>query len=260
MKKRWLLFILCGCLWMLSACAAKMPSDSPSGSLEPGSSESGSPPKSAVSNEAAARLVAVTDDGELLLAFMDGKVSRFSPEDAAVSLDGGDASAGEVFWKPGMMLEISSDENAVNIQTGAFDDRCAMYLQVLEDLWKIDPALNEDIRYIGFDLSQTSLTEGEQAAVAQWFSELHQAEPLQGTFEELTKQGYIDGKELYWRDGCLFTITEKEMKGQYSLTPVMFDAQKWRSGLGAYFFMDCTSVQSANGEWGGYQVGSEAIS
>ena len=50
------------------------------------------------------------------------------------------------------------------------------------------------------------------------------------------------------------------MEGVYSLRPVTFDAQKWRSGLGAYFFCDCTSVQSALGQWDGYAVGAEAIS
>lgn len=259
MKNRLLLLILCGCIWMLSACG-ETPSGSSSGNPKTAFSESGSLLGSSISGGGAARLVAVTDSGELLLAFTDGKVSRFSPEDAAVTLDGGNVSPGKVSWKSGMMLEISSGGNAVDIQTGAFDDRCALYLQVLEDLWKIDPALNEDIRYIGLDLSQTSLSEGEQTAVAQWFSELHQGEPLQGTFAELSGQGYIDDEDLYWKDGCLFTITEKELQAQYSLTSVAFDAQKWRSGLGAYFFVDCTSVQSASGEWDGYQIGSEAIS
>ena len=44
------------------------------------------------------------------------------------------------------------------------------------------------------------------------------------------------------------------------MAAVTFDAEKWRSGLGAYFFCDCTSVQSADGHWDGYSVGSEAIS
>jgi hypothetical protein len=50
------------------------------------------------------------------------------------------------------------------------------------------------------------------------------------------------------------------MEGTYSLTPVTFDAWKWRSSLGAYWFCDCTSVQSALGEWDGYSIGSEVIS
>ena len=44
------------------------------------------------------------------------------------------------------------------------------------------------------------------------------------------------------------------------MAAVAFDAEKWRSGLGAYFFCDCTSFQTAAGHWDGYSVGSEAIS
>ena len=50
------------------------------------------------------------------------------------------------------------------------------------------------------------------------------------------------------------------MEDTYSLTPVTFDAQKWRSSLGAYFFSNCTAVQSALGEWSDYTIGSEMIS
>ena len=40
---------------------------------------------------------------------------------------------------------------------------------------------------------------------------------------------------------------------------VSFDARKWRSPLGAYYFTDCTAV-SSGGHWGRYTVGSEMIS
>lgn len=41
---------------------------------------------------------------------------------------------------------------------------------------------------------------------------------------------------------------------------VTFDAQKWRSALGAYFFADCTAEQALDGHWGDYTVGAAAIS
>ena len=52
-----------------------------------------------------------------------------------------------------------------------------------------------------------------------------------------------------WEDGCLFSITGETGK---------FDAQKWRSGLGAYFFLDCTASMEQDGTWT-YTVGGEAI-
>ena len=149
---------------------------------------------------------------------------------------------------------------AVNIH---FDDRCALYLQVLEDLWEVDAGLNGDLTYLGADLSRTSLSDSERAAVAWAFAGRHGGELVTGTWEELAEQGYIDRENLYWEDGVLFSITEKEEPVYFmpeGMAAVTFDAQKWRSGLGAYSFCDCTSVQSANGHWDGYSIGSEAIS
>ena len=68
---------------------------------------------------------------------------------------------------------------------------------------------------------------------------------------------------LNFEEGEIFvdglSIREKPVVGSYSLKPIAFDAQKWRSSLGAYFFHSCTSVQSALGEWGDYQIGSQMI-
>lgn len=82
------------------------------------------------------------------------------------------------------------------------------------------------ITYVGVDLSQTSLSESERAAVAWSFASEHGAELVQGTRDELAEQGYIDQENLL--DGCLFSIAETG-GGKQSVT---FDAQKWRSGLG----------------------------
>ena len=38
-----------------------------------------------------------------------------------------------------------------------------------------------------------------------------------------------------------------------------FTAEKWRSGLGAYYFSGCTARQDAGGQWSAYTVGAEAI-
>ena len=62
------------------------------------------------------------------------------------------------------------------------------------------------ITYVGVDLSQTSLSESERAAVAWSFASEHGAELVQGTWDELAEQGYIDQENLL--DGCLFSIAE----------------------------------------------------
>ena len=154
----------------------------------------------------------------------------------------------------------STQPPAASIQeTEEKDPLADLYLQVLEDLWAVDGALNADISMVGVDLSGTSLTEEDQTALAEAFAESHGVALVQGTWQELCDQGYIDVENLYWADGCHFSIIERELEGTYSLPTVGFDAQKWRSGLGAYFFCDCTAVQSQAGEWG-YSVGAEAIS
>ena len=166
---------------------------------------------------------------------------------------------------------------AIEIVNGGFDDRCVLYLDVLEDLWNVDSGLNDGVEVIGVDLSQANLSPSEQTAVAWVFAGNHGAESVEGSVADLVEQGWITATPLSisgsgidltepqhyfyeWKNGCHFSITEQPMEGTYSLTPVTFDAQKWRSSLGAYFFCDCTAVQSALGEWSKYQIGSEAIS
>lgn len=211
-----------------------------------------------------------------------GDVYTLSPTAVEPTLDGSSTAAMDLVYTPGTLLEITygtvletypgqlGDVTAVNIRSDGFDDRCALYLRVLNDLWDVDGGLNSDITMLSVDLSQTSLSESEQAAVAWAFAGAHGiSDPLTLSYEELAAEGYLAGTEPdsdgipCWEDGCLFTIAEQET-GDNELNgarnTVTFDAQKWRSALGAYFFADCTAEQALDGHWGDYTVGSEAIS
>lgn len=132
-----------------------------------------------------------------------------------------------------------------------------LYLQVLEDLWNEDKGLNEGITVVGVDLTATALTEGEQAAIALRFAQRHGVDVVQGTLEELQERGYI-GREEYprWENGCLFVISETE----HSDGKLRFEAWKWRSAMGAYFFSDCTAFCREDGGWEDYAVGAVAVS
>ena len=132
------------------------------------------------------------------------------------------------------------------------EDVCELYLTVLEDLWNVDPGLNNEISQIGIDLSELShLTEVEKDTVMSEFASKHNLPYVVGTFEELCEQGFIDKENLVWKDGLFFPIkTDKE-----TLT---FDAQKWRSGSGVYFFGQCTAQKNADGKWS-YTTGLEAV-
>ena len=167
---------------------------------------------------------------------------------------------------PGQLAEVT----AVNIRSDGFDDRCALYLRVLNDLWAVDEGLNSDITMLSVDLSQTGLSDSEQAAVAWAFGGEHGiSQVLSLNYEQLAAEGYLTGADPdsdgipCWEDGCLFTITEQET-GDNELNgarnTVTFDAQKWRSALGAYFFTDCTASRDVQGHWGDYTVGAAAIS
>ena len=157
------------------------------------------------------------------------------------------------------------DAQLVNIRT----DVCELYLEVLEDLWTVDPGLNDGISQIGIDLSELShLTELEKETVMHEFASKHNLPFIAGTWEELCEQGYIDKDNLYWEDGLFFSIKTNEdaewnlpaAKDDDSVPELTaFDAQKWRSGLGAYFFGQCTAQKNADGKWS-YTVGQEAIS
>ena len=138
-------------------------------------------------------------------------------------------------------------------------DVCELYLEVLEDLWNVDSGLNHGISQIGIDLSELShLTELEKETVMHEFASKHNLPFIAGTWEELCEQGYIDKDNLYWEDGLFFSIKTNE-DGDSDPEHTAFDAQKWRSGLGAYFFGQCTAQKNADGKWS-YTVGQEAIS
>ena len=93
---------------------------------------------------------------------------------------------------PGQLAEVT----AVNIRSDGFDDRCALYLRVLNDLWAVDEGLNSDITMLSVDLSQTGLSDSEQAAVAWVFGGMHDiSETMTMSYEELAAEGYLTGTE-----------------------------------------------------------------
>ena len=143
------------------------------------------------------------------------------------------------------------------------DDRCGLYLRVLEDLWAADPGLNTDLEELGVDFSGlTDLSESEKSALAWVFGNAHGLTPITGTLEELWEAGCLtpmtqpaEGREdsvaLYrWENGCLFSLSGSAEGG--------FTARKWASGLGAYVFSDCTARQNADGTWT-YEAGAQVI-
>ena len=298
-------FILTLCL-LLTACApaAETP-ESPARTEGPAApaDPAGVPPSLAEDEEPTVltcRVVDGAEDGNLLLAELDEGlyggtgVYRLNVKDVPVTLDG--EAAEPSVLEDGMAVDVAFNGTVLESFPaqlgevysvsawsrgrgrnggGTMFDLCGLYLQVLDDLWKKDPALNGDVSQIALDLSQApgELTEGEKLALVHRFGELHGVEAFAATFEELKEQGYLTPEPLgdgapegaafvRWEDGCLFSITPSEdHEGEsYSLPTLFFNAEKWRSSLGAYGFYDCSAGWGQVSTWNGYQIGSEMIS
>ena len=248
------------------------------------------------------RVVSVSDDNVLLLADVESERGGIYTLDAGeLSLEHDQAELVELLddgqLAVGALVEVAfggdilesypalfGGVERITVLPDEFDDRCALYLRVLGDLWGKDEGLNGDVKYISVDLAATSLTPAERSAVAWTFAQAHDAMPLELNYEQLCEEGYIsglEGEDIFpaWENGVLFTITETDDPVVFNLpdsaeggeTPSMaqynvkntvsFDASKWRTALGAYGFSECVAVQNNNGVWGDYNInGAEWIS
>ena len=287
------LVLLCA---LLAGCAGTAcPPASGGGDQEPS-------PKGAPAT-ARCRVVAVSEGNTLLLADVDSERGDIYTLDAGeLSLEHDQAELGELLddgqLAVGALVEVAfggdilesypalfGGVERITVLPDRFDDRCALYLRVLGDLWGKDEGLNSSgVEYISVDLAATSLTPAERSAVAWTFAQSHGAEPMELSYEQLCAEGYISGLTgenafPQWEKGILFTITETDdpvtfnlpslseggelpSMTQYNIkNTVSFDASKWRTALGAYGFSKCVAVQNNDGVWGDYHInGPEWIS
>ena len=287
------LVLLCA---LLAGCAGTAcPPASGGGDQEPS-------PKGAPAT-ARCRVVSVSENNVLLLADVDSERGDIYTLDAGeLSLEHDQAERGELLadsqLAAGALVEVAyggdilesypalfGGVERITVLPDEFDDRCALYLRVLNDLWGKDEGLNSSgVEYISVDLAATSLTPAERSAVAWTFAQSHGAEPMELSYEQLCAEGYISGLTgenafPQWEKGILFTITETDEPVLFSLpsmsegeeepsmsqfnikNTVSFDASKWRTALGAYGFSKCVAVQNNVGVWGDYHInGPEWIS
>lgn len=288
-----ILSLLCA---LLAGCAGTAcPPASGGGDQEPS-------PKGAPAT-ARCRVVSVSENNVLLLADVDSERGDIYTLDAgSVSLYREPTERGELLadsqLAAGALVEVAfggdilesypalfGGVERITVLPDEFDDRCALYLRVLNDLWGKDEGLNSSgVEYISVDLAATSLTPAERSAVAWTFAQSHSAEPMELSYEQLCEEGYIsglEGEDIFpaWENGVLFTITETDdpvtfnlpslseggelpSMTQYNIkNTVSFDASKWRTALGAYGFSKCVAVQNNDGVWGDYHInGPEWIS
>lgn len=206
-----------------------------------------------------AGVIVALEEGSVLVAPEDGGICWVNRDGALTGFDDAQLAPGtriSVGFGGDVMESYPAqiaDVETVELKEG--DDLAGLYLEVIDALWKVDSGLNGGAEYLAFNLSACdNLTAGEREAVVWMAASERGLTPLTGTFDELVEQGYIDGEALYFEDGLLISFSNME----FSDRSFRFDAQKWRSGLGAYFFTDCTAKLGSDG-WN-YEIGGEAIS
>lgn len=261
MKKWMYICTVCLALSLLAACGQRQDA--------PAEETVNLPPALAPGQEALVCRVVQEEDGILLLAKVDGGAGDaytvsvqgkevLFEDPARTEIEEGDLV--EVVYDGSIQETYPAKPTNVTslwVRAQGFDDLCLLYQEVLDDLLEEDEALAHGITQLGLDLSKTRLPPAEQSAVAlalEWEEDLPVVE---GTWQELADQGYIDDENLYWENGLFLSIEEQEGTEENAVT---FDAQSWRSGTGAYFFCDCTSARSVHGHWSDYTVGSIAVS
>lgn len=129
-----------------------------------------------------------------------------------------------------------------------------LYKRLIQALAEVDPGLNADISQCYFDLTKVdSLSDGEKEGLAYMCGSYFDAWGSQATSDELAAQGILD-RNKGLEDGILVIIEELSVEGN----TVRCNAEKYRSGTGAYYFNDVTA-EYKDGEYT-YTIGSEAIS
>lgn len=208
-----------------------------------------------------------------------GKVIKIYDKSILIADAGNEVKSGDLYMisaelnydkekiQPGAIIEIEYDGAILesypaqfsNIKSIRFiekqDDMVGFYEKVFDKLWETDNGLNTNIEVLALDLSKTTnLSDSEKSALIYILGNKYNIATVSGTFEELRDAGYIDKDLLEFKNGILFSFEVTKQKEN----SFMFNAEKWRSGDGAYFFKDC-KAKKVNGIWD-YEIGSEAIS
>lgn len=255
--RRFLALLLAVCL---AGCAAPAP-----GAGSP------APATEAVEEAMVCRIADGAESGSLMLSEQreGGSLYRMSAADVPVTLDGEDASAADL--RDGMLVTVYFTGGIQESYPGGFyqvnrleavregvDDRVGLALEALEDLWGEDTALNEGIEQLSVYIDEALVPNAAERAAAAWrFAELHRLPPpMDYSWQELCRAGYVDEETLSWEKGCYLELRAAQDAGAGK--DLCFDAQKWRGGLAAILYAGCTARQSGDGAWE-YRRGDFAI-
>lgn len=146
------------------------------------------------------------------------------------------------------------DVSYIKIKTEG-NDLVGFYEKVIDDLYNVDSGLNPNGGTFAFNFDKlTNITDAQKSSLLYIIGLKYNVETVTGNYYELCENGYIDKDKNYFENGMLFDFSVSSGDEDR----FVFNASKWRSGLGAYFFCDCEAVKGDDGYT--YTVGSQAIS
>lgn len=155
--------------------------------------------------------------------------------------------------------ETASITNATQIRLlEQGDDLVGLYQTVFQDLFAKDPALNESLKLLAFDLSKAvNLSKGEKKALLYLMEQTTGTPTREATYDELLAEKLIQKDErgfATFETGLLCKLEVEDMQSDR----FRFSVQKYKSALGTYGFSDC-QAKRVNGSWS-YTIGAEYIS
>lgn len=111
-------------------------------------------------------------------------------------------------------------------------EKVQAYILAFDNVFKMDDALNSDIKYISIDTkSFQGFNEENKQDLFKYVADKYSVTVLDMSIEELKDKGYV--KDLFFKDGIVFRV---DKYNENSPNNISFEGAKWRSGTGAIGF------------------------
>lgn len=222
---------------------------------------------SPVSDEATARFeILRVDDDMLLVCGLENASGLYTVDHGAVLEDAEGQPMKIDDLHTGMIVDLTWNGTVQETYPAKFSydklkdtgntgsDTITLYKRLIQALAEVDPGLNEGIKQSYFDFSKVdSLSDAEKEGLAYMCGSFFDVWGSLATREELAADGILD-PEKGLEDSILVIIEEISVEGN----TVICNAEKFRSGTGAYYFNDVTATYK-DGEYT-YEIKTEMIS
>ena len=127
-----------------------------------------------------------------------------------------------------LLPSTSSNTSTTSIEQSSIVNA---YMSIINKLYEEDPSLNDEISILAIDTTKMcNITSYEKTLLLEKLKNVYELEIIDSTFEDLKKEGYILADQLYFPNGILITIEDTPIANDSTF---IFNASKWRSGLGA---------------------------